>query len=205
MLAQGKLTVCCPGPSFKPEMTPDEGPVGAINIALNKVTRCDYWICYDTPLAMHNLCVEAFRRHRPTIVTIPEYARGWLTWFRETAGLQNWQFPSIEVQAWEPLWYEVAIKCGPRYSSGLALAWAMQRRFREIEYRGCDMGGDSYCDPSAKSVSKRSPQAWTNRWARERMILRSAQDALKAHGYTLTGMPWDPPVPAEPAPPPPGA
>jgi len=192
-----RLTVCCPGPSLKGSQVPDEGPVAAINIAINKIPRCDFWICYDTPApnGMHDLCVEAFQRMRPTVVTIPEYAKGWLAWFSQTGGLQNWQCPSIEVQAWEPLWYEVAIKCGPRYSSGLALAWAMQRRFRKIHYLGCDMGGYTYCDPAASSVSKKNQATWDNRWKRERAVLRSAQDALKAHGYELTGMPWDLPGP----------
>jgi hypothetical protein len=161
--------------------------------------RCDYWICYDMPMDAHKMCAEAFRTLRPTVVTLPNYADRWIEWMSKDLGYGYHEMPSLEIADYQPLWYETAIKVGPRYSSTLAPAWALQRRFTAIHYVGCDLGGSGYCHHDATAALKKKSTTWTNRWARERRVLRAAQDALKARGYSLTGLPWDPPRdPSEP-------
>jgi hypothetical protein len=76
----------------------------------------------------------------------------------------------------------------------MALGWAHRRRFTDIFYYGCDMGGVGYYDDesSAQARSGRPGQEsrWEKRWEKERKLMKACRVALsEQNGPRLHGLP----------------
>lgn len=192
-----KVAVCCPGPSFSVDQIPDDFEVASVNQTLKDLPRCRWWIAYDAPNDVHDQCVEKFREFRPTIVTLPERFEAWRTWFRDRIKLADHDHPSFELCDFGPLWYKVAIKTGPMFTSLVVISWALRRRVRELKYIGADMNGDGYYDSRTTELERNARKRmllWNNRWASERKHTRAGQEEAFKRGYMrITGLPWDDP------------
>lgn len=202
-MSADRVAICCPGPSFSPEKVPEGFEVAAINQTLKSLDRCSWWVCYDCPNDVHDQCADAFLRLRPAIVTMEERVESWRHWFK-ARNLSHHEWPALEIVDWGPLWYKVAIKSGPRFSSLVAISWALRRRVKELHWIGADLGGDRYYDPETSGLlrnSHKSDRVWKNRWEGERKSMKASQDEAAKRGYTrLTGLPWeDPPELTAPA------
>lgn len=161
-------------------------------MALKGLTRCDWWICYDTPNHIHDHAREAFLKLRPTIVTNKERVKGWEKWLKNL-GIPHFEWPAIEIADDGPTWLRVAIKSGPRYSSTMAISWAVRRRFSHVYFVGCDLGGFGYHDACAtdsiRSAAKGREAKWIKRWAGERSLMTRSRDACEKNGVKLMNLP----------------
>ena len=186
------VALACPGPSLHPDDIPVDLPVAAINAALKGIPRCDYWICYDTPNHIHECAREAFLELRPTIVTNLERAKGWFKWLKDLK-VSRGEWPSIEIADEGPHWLKTAIKSGPRYSSTMAVSWAVRRRFSHVYFVGCDLGGFGYHDKVATSKIRGMKEGiearWNKRWQAERKLMRSCRDVCLERGIRLENLP----------------
>jgi hypothetical protein len=157
----------------------DEGEVICINAALNHVPRCGWWVCYDAPNDLHMGAIEKCKEFVPRVVTEQNRDKAW------RAIVEKWpidQQPSIIICKWQPVWFAAAIKIGPRYSTFLAMMWALQGGATEIRIHGCTMQGVGYCDTDANElmrVRQRNPRYWNSRWEKERAMMNAAQKACR--------------------------
>ena len=189
-----RVALACPGPSFSPKRIPAGFAVAAVNHTLKALDRCDWWVCYDCPHEVHFQCAEKLVLLRPTIVTMGERVEAWQQWFTEL-GLQRQDWPSFEIVDWGPLWAKTAMNNGPRYTSTMAVSWALRRRITHLHYVGADMGGRGYFDLETMGLEinrgKRG-HIWRDRWEKERSVLAALQRECAERGYmAITGMPWD--------------
>ena len=199
MQNSSRVAVACPGPSFDPKNIPDDFEVAAVNHTLKSLDRCRWWIAYDCPNDAHQPAADKFLELKPTIVTMPERWECWRVWFKDKLKLQPHEYPSFEFCDWGPLWFKTAIKVGPRYSSLIAISWALRRRVRELHYVGCDMGGVGYYDRETTQLPRnvgRKVRLWEQRWDKERALLKASQKESHKRGHMrITGLPWDDPPP----------
>lgn len=160
----------------------DDGVVCCVNAALSHVPRCDYWVCYDAPNDLHIGSFDACRRHRPIVVTEKNRHKPWREMTRDWDLLDQ---PSVVVCDWKPLWFAVAIKIGPRYSTFMAMLFALQGGATEIRVHGSTMLGVGYCNDKANEqmrVRQRPPRYWSSRWEKERAMMNAAERACKERG-----------------------
>ena len=188
-----RVAVACPGPGFHPKRLPPGFRVAAVNHTLLVLDRCDWWICYDCPHEVHHQCKDKLIALRPTIVTMSERIEGWQQWFRDL-GLQQHQWPAFEVVDWGPLWFKLVMNDGPRFTSTMAISWALRRRVRHLHYVGANMGGRGYYDEKTMHLSinrDKQPHIWQDRWEKERLLLGNIQRECAKRGVmAITGMPW---------------
>jgi hypothetical protein len=166
-------SVLCPGPSLAKWDLGSfmaDGPIVAINSAIEGPLPWDIWSCMDGPgtVEEHTLDAMSFSERRGLLVWCPEEK-----WSERIA---RWIDLGVRVDPWGD-------------SDDLSITTVLRRlhhmKVEAVDIYGCDMLAGGYAYNEDRFTPARSPAQWEDRWEGERPLVHHTIEMMEDDGIEV--------------------